>query len=249
MIKDITVEASLRDARGKNEARRLRRQGQIPGVLYGGGKDSLPISLNARQVEQILHSATGHNTIFQVVIGDGKHEAAMLVDWQFDPLRETLLHTDLQRIDLTQTLKVKVPIITHGDARGVKTEGGLLEIVNREVEVECLPANIPGHIVVDVSDLGLGQAIRVKDLAATDKYKVMSEPERVLVHVIVLRVEEEKPAEVAVEGEAAAAAPAEPEVIKKGKQLEEGETAAEPAKEAKEGKEGKKEAKEKGKKQ
>lgn len=245
MIKDITVEASLRDSRGKNEARRLRRQGQIPAVLYGGGKDSLPISLNARQVEQILHSATGHNTIFQVAIGDGKREAAMLVDWQFDPLRETLLHTDLQRIDLTQTLKVKVPIITHGDARGVKTEGGLLEIVNREVEVECLPANIPGHIVVDVSDLGLGQAIRVKDLAATDQYKVTSDPERVLVHVIVLRVEEEKPAEAAVEGEAAAAAPAEPEVIKKGKQLEEGEAAAEPAKEAKEGKEGKKEAKEK----
>jgi large subunit ribosomal protein L25 len=246
MIKDITVEASLRDGRGKNEARRLRRQGQIPAVLYGGGKDSMPVSLNAKQIAQILHSATGHNTIFQVAIAGGVHEAAMLVDWQLDPLRGDLLHTDLQRIDLTRSLRAKVPVVTHGDAKGVKTQGGLLEIVTREVEVECLPSNIPEHIMVDVSELELGQAIRVKDLALNDLYRVTSEPERILAHVIMLKHEEEKPAEAVVEGEAAAAAPAEPEVIKKGKQVEEGEE-AEPKAEAKKG-EAKKEGKEKGKK-
>ncbi len=239
MIKDITVEASPRDERGKNAARRLRQKGMVPAVLYGGGKDSLPISVNAKQIHQILHSATGHNTIFHVAMG-GKRESAMLVDWQVDPLREVLLHTDLQRIDLKKKLRAKVPIITHGEAKGVKTQGGLLEVVTREVEIECLPANIPDHIVVDVGELELNQAIRAKDLAKSDVYTVTSDPERVLVHVIILKVEEEKPVE-AVAAEAAAA-PAEPEVIKKGKQLEEGEVAAEeaPAKPAKEGKEKKK---------
>src|SRR5436309_3551671 len=170
MTKDITVEAKPRDARGKNEARRLRRRGEIPAVLYGGGKDAVPVSVNTKQISQILHSAAGHNTIFHVAISDGAREAAMLVEWQLDPLRGDLLHTDLQRIDLAKKLNVMVPIITHGDAVGVKTQGGLLEIVNREVEVECLPTNIPDHIVVDVTELGLGQAIRIRDLTATDRY-------------------------------------------------------------------------------
>ncbi len=235
MIKDITVEASTREARGKNEARRLRQQGRVPAVLYGGGKDSVPVSVVTKQLSQILQSATGHNTIFQVALGDGAREAAMLVDWQMDPLRGDLLHADLQRIDLTKSLKVKVPIATHGEAKGVKTQGGLLEIVAREVEVECLPNNIPEHIVVDIADLGIGDAFRVKNIPATDKYRVVDDPEKILVHVIVLRVEEEKPAEAVAE---AAAAPAEPEVIKKGKQVEEGEEkeAAPKEKEPKEGK-------------
>lgn len=232
MVKDITVEATLRETRGKNEARRLRQQGKIPAVLYGGGKQSLPVSLNTKHITQILHSAAGHNTIFQVALGDGEREAAMLVDWQFDPLRGNLLHTDLERIDLTKKLTFQVPIITHGDAKGVKTQGGLLEIITREVEIECLPGDIPDHIVVDVTELGLGEAIRVRDLASTDRYRVASDPEKVLVHVVLLKREEPKPAEAAVEGVAEVAAPAEPEVIKKGKQVEEGE-----AKEQKEQKE------------
>ena len=249
MIKDITVEASLRDARGKNEARRLRRQGQIPAVLYGGGKDSLPVSVNTKQISQILHSAAGHNTIFQVAIAGAAHEAAMLVDWQLDPVRGDILHTDLQRIDLSKNLKVKVPIATHGDPKGVKTQGGLLEILTREVEVECLPSNIPDHIVVEVGELELGQAVRVRDLPATDQYRVVSDLERILAHVIIIKHEEPKPAEAAVEGEAVVAA--EPEVIKKGKQVEEGEATKEQKeqKEPKEQKEAKKEQKEgKGKK-
>jgi large subunit ribosomal protein L25 len=238
LIKDITVEASRRDSRGKNEARRLRRQGRIPAVLYGGGKDSVPVALNARQISQILHSVTGHNTIFQVALDDGAREAAMLVDWQVDPVRGDLLHTDLQRIDLTRKLTVKVPVVTQGDAKGVKTQGGLLELVTREVEVECLPGDIPDHIVIDVTNLGLGEAIRVKDVSENDRYRLVSDPEKILAHVIMLKREEEKPAEAVLAGEVTAAT-AEPEVIKKGKQVEEGE--AEPAKEAKEAK---KEAKE-----
>jgi large subunit ribosomal protein L25 len=234
LIKDITVEASLRGERGKNEARRLRRSGRVPAVLYGGGKDSVPVSVNSKQITQILHSAAGHNTIFQVAIADGARESAMLIDWQVDPMRGSLLHTDLLRIDLTKSLTVKVPVTPHGDAKGVKTQGGLLEVVGREVEVECLPSDIPEGITVDVSNLGLGEAIRVKDLPASDRYRVITDPERILVHVILLKQEEEKPAEVALEGEAAAGAAAEPEVIKKGKQLEEGEAGAEETK--KEGK-------------
>ncbi len=237
MIKDITVEASLREARGKNEARRLRARGQIPAVLYGGGGESVPVSLNTKQITQILRSAAGHNTILHVAIAGGPGEAAMLVDWQLDPIRETILHTDLQRIDLTKHLKVKVPIATHGDPKGVKTQGGLLEVVTREVEIDCLPTDIPDHIVIDVSELALGEAIRVKDLVAAGQYRVTSDPEKILAHVIMLKHEEVKPAEAAVEGEAAAAAPAEPEVIKKGKQLEEGEAAEAPKEGKKEGKE------------
>jgi len=222
MIRDITVEATPRQSRGKNEARRMRRQGSVPAVLYGGGKASLVLTLDSRQITQILNSATGHNTIFQVAVG-GERDAAMLVDWQFDPLRGHLLHTDLKRIDLTKTVQVKVPIHTQGDSKGVKTQSGLLEIVAREVEVECLPADIPAHITVDITELMLGQAARVKDLVAAGNYRFTGDAEKVVVHIVALKKEEEvKPAE-AVEGEAAAAAPAEPEVIKKGKKEEEGE--------------------------
>ena len=234
LIKDITVEAELRDARGKNAARRLRRQGRIPAVLYGEGKQTVPVSLNTRQIGQILHSATGHNTIFQVATADGTRQAAMLVDWQMDPLHSGLLHADLKRIDVAKKMKVLAPIRAQGEAKGVKTQDGLLEVVTREVEIECLPADIPEHIDVDVTELLVGQAIRVRDLPASDHYRIAGDPDKVLLHVVMLRREEEKPAEAVVEG-AAEAAPAEPEVIKKGKQVEEGEaTEQKPAKEQKE---------------
>ena len=236
MTQEITVEAALRQERGKNAARRLRRRGQIPAVLYGGGKEAVPVSLSTKQIGQILHSATGHNTIFQVAIDGRAGESAMLVEWQQDPVRGDLLHTDLRRIDLSKQLKVLVPMILRGESKGVKTQGGLLEVVNREVEMECLPADIPEHIDVDVTELMLGQAIRVRDLAASDRYRLTSDPEKVLVHVVLLKQEEEKPAEAAVEGAAEALA-AEPEVIKKGKQEVEGAVAEEPKKEQKEPKE------------
>ncbi len=236
MIQSVTVEATARSDRGKNNARRLRRRGLIPAVLYGEGKDAVSLSLNARHIDQILHSTTGHNTIFQVAVDTGERQAAMLVDWQWDPLRGDLLHVDLKRIDLERKLRALVPLVTRGDAKGVKTQGGLLEVVTREVEVECLPKDIPDHIVVDVTELDVGKSIRARDIPLTDAYRVTSDPDKVLVHVIIMK-EEEKPAEVAVE--AVEAAPAEPEVIKKGKKEEEEAEAGEPVKEAKEGKEAK----------
>jgi len=229
MIKDITVEASVRETRGKNEARRLRQKGFVPAVLYGEGKDAIPLTVSSRQITQILHSATGHNTIFRVAVG-AANEPVMLVDWQFDPLHGDLLHTDLKRIDLDRPIRVRVPVATHGDAKGVKTQGGLLEVVTREVEVECLPADIPDHIVVDVGELMLGQAARVKDLPVGERYRFVADPDKVVVHVVALRPEEEPKAAEAVEGEAVAAAPAEPEVIKKGKKEEEGEVKEEKGK-------------------
>jgi large subunit ribosomal protein L25 len=162
----------------------------------------------------------------------GGSEAAMLVDWQLDPIRGNLLHTDLKRIDLAKPIQVKVPIAVQGDAKGVKQQGGLLEVVTREVDVECLPADIPEHLVVDVAELELGHAIRVKDLVAGERYRFSGDLDRVLVHVVAMKKEEEKVVAEVVEGEAAAAAPAEPEVIKKGKKdEEEGEEKAEKGKE------------------
>jgi len=236
LIRDITVPAASRESRGKNEARRLRRQGEIPAVVYGGGKPTLAVRVNTRRIHQILHSPTGHNTIFRLEGFDGLGDSVMLVDWQFDPLRGELLHTDLKRIDLSQTLRVMAPLLSRGEAKGVKTEGGLLEIVNREVEVECLPANIPEHIVIDVSELGIGEAVRVRDLPAAEGYRVTSDPDKVLLHVILLKHEEEKKPEEAAVVEGApveAAASAEPEVIKKGKKEEEPEAKEPKAKEPK----------------
>jgi len=220
----IVVEAAPRAQRGKNEARRLRLTGKVPAVLYGGKGDSIALSVNAKQVGSILRSETGHNTLFQVDLG-GKHEPAIVKDWLVDPITGNLLHVDLLRIAMDVRMRVKVPVHTFGEPAGVKVQGGVFEIVTREVEVECLPADIPTEFKVDVSGLMLGKQLRANELPIdTTKIKLISEPERVLAHVVALKVEEEKPAEaVATE----AAAPAEPEVIKKGKKEVEGEEGAE----------------------
>jgi large subunit ribosomal protein L25 len=245
MKKDLTITAELRESRGKNEARRLRVRGLSPAVVYGVGGQAVAISVDPKQVTRILHSGSGHNTIFEVAIRDGETSPVMLVDWQFDPVTGNLLHVDLKRIDLTKRLRVSVPVHTHGEPTGVKIEGGLLETVAREIEIECLPNEIPAHFDIDVSELAMGQAMRASDVLLTGSMKLLSPAEAVIAHVVALRAEEEvKPAEAeaAVEG----ATPAEPEVIKKGKKEEEGEApAAEKGKEK--GKEKEKE-KEKGKK-
>jgi large subunit ribosomal protein L25 len=222
MTKDITVPAVMRDSRGKNEARRLRVKGLTPAVVYGSGQEVLSISVDPKQILKILHSSTGHNTIFKVAVQDRETTPVMIVDWQLDPVKDNLLHADLKRIDLTKRLKVSVPIRTHGDAIGVKQQGGLLEVITREIEIECLPNEIPEHFTVDVSELMMGQAKRASDVPLGGSMVLLSPPDAVLAHVIALRVEEEAaPAEAVVaEGEAAPAA--EPEVIKKGKKEEEG---------------------------
>jgi large subunit ribosomal protein L25 len=229
----ITVEAKPRDDRGKNAARRMRRQGQVPGVLYGGDGKSVTLALNTKQLAAILRSQSGHNTIFKVKLATGD-QSAMLKDWQVDPLIGCLLHVDLLRVAMDVRIQVKVPVHTFGEPQGVKLQGGIFEMVTREVEVECLPSDIPGEIRVDVSELMIGKQLRVGDLPIdTAKIKLLTDPQRVVAHVVALRAEEEKPAEAVA---AEAAAPAEPEVIKKGKkEAEEGEeAAAAPAAEEKE---------------
>jgi large subunit ribosomal protein L25 len=220
----IIVEGAPRSDRGKNEARRLRQTGKVPAVLYGGKGNSITLALNAKQIGAILRSASGHNTLFQVDLA-GKHEPAILKDWQVDPLSGKLLHVDLLRVAMDVRMRVKVPVHTFGEPAGVKQQGGVFEVVTREVEIECLPAEIPTEFKVDVTGLMLGKQLRAGELAIDSaKMKLITEPERVLAHVVALKVEEEKPAEAVA---AEAATPAEPEVIKKGKKEVEGEEGAE----------------------
>jgi len=235
------LEAKPRTSKGKNEARRLRRGGILPGVLYGASKSSLAVSVDPKQIARILHSETGHNTIFEISV-DGERARAMIVDWQHEPIKGALLHVDLKRIAMDEKLKVKVPITLRGEPAGVKQQGGVLEQVLREVELECLPEDIPSAIELDVSELVLGKVLRVSDLPHGDKLKFITDPGQPVAHVISIK-EEEVPTPEAVAADAAAA-PAEPEVIKKGKQETDEEAGAEPVAEKAEKPE-KKEKKEK----
>jgi large subunit ribosomal protein L25 len=222
MKTEITVNAEARASRGKNEARRTRRAGMIPAVVYGAYKDPVPIAVSPKQIAQILHSKTGHNTIFNLSIKNGESAAVMVVDGQHDPIKGNLLHVDLKRIDLSKRIRVSVPINVYGEPKGVKQQGGLLELITREVEIECLPNEIPENFMVDVGELLIGQSKRASDLALSDSVKLISSPDSVLAHVITIKVvEEPAPAEAAAVP-VADAAPAEPEVIKKGKKEEEG---------------------------
>jgi large subunit ribosomal protein L25 len=238
--KDISVAAEVRASRGKNEARRTRRAGQIPAVLYGSFQEPVSIAVNPREISRIVHSNTGYNTIFNLVIQGGENTPVMLVDRQVDPVKGNLLHADFKRIDLTKRLRVSIPVHTTGEAAGVKVQGGLLEVITRAIEIECLPDEIPEGFTVDVTELMIGQAKRASDVALSGSMKLVSSPETVIAHAVALRAEEvaAPAAEAAAVTPEAGAAPAEPEVIKKGKKEEEA-----PAEEK-----GKKPAEEKGKK-
>ena len=222
------VEAQPRTPGNKNDARRVRRAGKIPAVVYGAGKDAMPVSLDPRQVSRILHSQTGHNTIFDLAL-DGERTKAMIVDWQYEPIKGALLHIDVQRIAMDQKLRLEVPIVLKGEAAGVKQQGGILEQVLREIEVECLPGDIPTSIEVDVSDLVFGKILRVADLPHSDKVKFLTDENQSVAHIVSVKEEVAATPEAAA---AEAAAPAEPEVIKKGKQETEEEGAAAPAEKA-----------------
>ena len=227
MRKEITVAAQPRTSRGKNEARRTRRAGMIPAVLYGAYKDPVPVAISPKAIIQIVRSAGGYNTIFNLDIEGGENTPVMVVDHQNDPIRGTLLHADLKRIDLTKRLRVSIPVGTEGEPKGVKTQGGLLEIISRAAEIECLPDEIPEHFTVDVTELLMGQSKRFSDLPLTGSMKLLGSPDTVIAHVVAMRAEEVKPAaEAAPTAEAATpAAGAEPEVIKKGKKEEAAEEA------------------------
>jgi large subunit ribosomal protein L25 len=224
MANDITVAAEPRTLRGKNEARRLRAAGSTPAVVYGVGQETFAVAVNPKEVSKILRSKTGHNTIFTLAIKGGENTPVMIVDWQKDPIKDNLLHVDLKRIDLTVRLVVKVPVHTVGEPEGVKIQGGLHEIVTREIEVECLPNEIPDDLTVDVSALTIGQSVRAGDVALPGSVKLVSPADAVISHVVTMRAEEVAAPVAGVEGAPAAAA--EPEVIKKGKKEEDEEAAA-----------------------
>lgn len=226
-LEQNTLEAETREAGTKNHARRVRREGRIPAVVYGAGKDSVPVSVDPRHVLRILRSDTGHNTIFDLALKGGEATKAMIVDWQYEPIKGHLLHIDLKRIAMDKALRVSVPVVLQGVPAGVKTEGGILEHMLREVEIECLPADIPGHIDVDVSELTFGKVLRVSDLPHNEKLKFLTDANQPVAHVTSVKEEVvATPEAVAAE---AGAVPAEPEVIKKGKAEteEEGEAAPE----------------------
>jgi len=223
MANEITIAAEPRSTRGKNEARRLRAAGSAQAVVYGIGKDAVAVAVNPKEMVRILRSKTGHNTIFHLAIKDGENTPVMIVDWQRDPVKDTILHIDMKRIDLTVRLMVKVPVHTVGEPEGVKLQGGLHEVITREIEVECLPNEIPDELTIDVSKLTMGQAVRASDVPLPGSVRLVSPPEAVISHIVAMKAEEV--AAPVAGAEVAPAAVAEPEVIKKGKKEEEEEAA------------------------
>jgi large subunit ribosomal protein L25 len=217
MITNIVVEVEERSERGKNAARRARAAGKVPGTLYGMKSDAFALTVNPRRLEEILKLESGRNTIFQLALAGGEQSrAAMIRDLQRDPVSDRVIHVDFVRVDLEKTVKVAVPIRLVGIPVGVKLDGGVLEFVTRQIEVECLPAAIPEHIDLDVSELHINQHASVKDLPHPEGVKTLTDPEAIVVVVAAVKAEE------APAAEAAAATPAEPEVIKKGKETAEG---------------------------
>jgi large subunit ribosomal protein L25 len=219
---EVTLEARSRDTFGKNAARRLRREGWIPAVLYGGqapGEQPVghPIAVDPKVLSRILHSESGVNTLIGLQVDGAPDPARVLVrEYQLDPISHMMLHADFYRVAMDQLLAVSVPVILRGESRGVKQQGGLVDFVHREIEIECLPADIPEQVVVDITELMLGQSVRVRDLVPDGPWRPTSEPEMMLVHIITPRAEA-APAEEEAAAVATPATPAEPEVIKRGK--------------------------------
>ncbi|HSE97337.1 MAG TPA: 50S ribosomal protein L25 [Blastocatellia bacterium] len=220
MIKDLTINARARDGIGKGHARRLRAQGMIPASVYGGGHAAVAVAVNAREIASLLRSETGHNTIFKLAVDGGDEPATVIIkDLQIDPIKGRLLHADLLRLEMNTATRVSVPVEFIGEPVGVKIEGGILDIQSREIEIECLPGDIPSNLQVDVSGLHVGDHVTVADLIYDrDKVKLLAEDSQAIAGILAPRLVEE-PVPVAVEAEPGEAA--EPEVIKKGKTEEE----------------------------
>ena len=217
MAEQEVVAAKPREGKfNKNAARRVRVAGMIPAVLYGAKEAAIAVELDPKQITRILHSESGHNTIFDLEIGGpvagGARTKAMIVDWQYEPIKGKLMHIDLKRIAMDKAMRVKVPVLLEGIPVGVKMQGGILDQVLREVEIECLPGDIPSHIDMNVSSLGLGSSIRVADLPRGGKLKFITDENATVAHIVSIKEEVAPVVDVV-----AAAAPVEPEVAKKGK--------------------------------
>jgi large subunit ribosomal protein L25 len=220
---EAVLDAVVRDTFGKNEARRTRREGRVPAVLYGGARDdsgngATPIAVEPKALLRILHSDSGANTLISLKIPGGSEAKVLVKEYQLDPVTHQVLHADFYRVAMDRAITVTIPLNIKGEPKGVKQQGGVLEFIRREVEIECLPGDIPEHIEVDVTELLLHQGVRLRDVATDPKWKPITEPDTMLVHVIMPKAEE---APAAAEAAAAPVAPAEPEVIKKGKKEEE----------------------------
>jgi large subunit ribosomal protein L25 len=223
---EAILEATARDSFGKNEARRTRRDGRVPAVVYGASaegasRDATPIAVDPRALLKILHSESGANTLISLKLGGGGDARVLIKEYQLDPVTHALLHADFYRVRMDRTIRVTIPVTVKGEPKGVKQQGGIVDFVSREIEVECLPADIPQHIDIDVTELMLHQGVRVRDLPQDGKWKAVSDPDTMIVHVVPVKVEE-APAVEAVAAIPGAAA-AEPEVIKKGKKDEDDE--------------------------
>ena len=228
---ETTLDVVKRAGRGKNESRRLRAAGRIPGVVYGRRRagtppEGVPVAVDPKAVLRILHSESGANTLITLKL-DGGESRVMVKEYQLDPVTHQLLHADFYQLAMDRAITVTVPVLIKGEPKGAKLQGGMLDFVTRELQVQCLPADIPEHIALDVSELMLHQSIRLRDLPENPKWKALNEPDTMLVHVVLPKAEE---AAAPAEGEAAvAAAPgaaAEPEVVKKGKTDKDEEPAA-----------------------
>jgi len=219
---EVVLEATSRDSFGKNEARRTRRGGKVPAVVYGGSTDGTPtataIAVEPKALLKILHSESGANTLISLKLAGAGDTKVLVKHFQLDPLTHQVLHADFYRVAMDRVIQVTIPVIVKGEPKGVKQQGGVLELIRREIEIECLPGDIPENVEVDASELMLNQGIRVRDIATSPKWTAISDADMMLVHVIMPKAEEvAAPAEAAAP---AAAAPAEPEVIKKGKKEE-----------------------------
>jgi len=220
---EAILEATARESFGKNEARRTRREGRVPAVVYGAtaegaAREATAIAVDPRALLKILHSESGANTLISLKLGGTGDARVLIKEYQLDPVTHALLHADFYRVRMDRTIRVTIPVTVKGEPKGVKQQGGLVEFIRREIEIECLPADIPEHVEIDISELMLHQGVRVRDLAVDPKWKAVSDPDMMIVHVILPKAEEvATPAEAAV---AAPLTPAEPEVIKKGKKDE-----------------------------
>jgi large subunit ribosomal protein L25 len=215
VLRDVTIEAQPRELSGKRSSRKLARRGLIPGILYGGVADAQSFQIDPRKLDAILHSESGSNTLFTIALaGENPKTLAMIKAVQQDPVTGNLIHADLLRISMDRAIQVKVPVHIIGTARGVKQQGGILDFVLREIEVSCLPGDIPERLDADVNELDLGKAVKVADLKVSEKVKVLTDPNKAVAVVVAPAAEK---AEAAAVAETTAEAPTEPEVIKKGK--------------------------------
>ena len=231
-MKTIELAVERRDSRGKNNARRTRAEGKIPAVVYGAGKETVPINVSTRALADAFRGGAGENAIFLLKLqGSDQTRHAMIKDFQRDPLSRRPVHLDFVRVLMDTKIRVHVPVEIVGIARGVKTDGGILDFVTREIEIECLPGNIPEHLPLDVTELAIGDALRISDLTAPEGVEVVDDLEKVIVHVAHPAAEE---VAAPVEAEAAAGEPAEPEVLRKGKVVTEEEGEEKEKKEKKE---------------